>query len=105
MSLEATMISVWRQALVENAPLVTLETGSYKIRRTSKLKLREVDFPFNNQWVRGLEQNPDTTSRFAALARQGKKVMQFLVNRTYIGNVVDGKAFLYKPGHELDQQK
>ena len=38
--------------------------------------------------MRGLEQNPETASRWAQLARQGKKVMQFLQGRRYIAVVV-----------------
>jgi hypothetical protein len=29
------------------------------------------------------------------MARSGKKVMQFLSNGRYVGNVVDGKATVY----------
>jgi len=77
-SLEDTLISVWRQVLVEDAKTVALEGGSYPVRRTSKSKLREIDFRFEEQILRGLEQNPNTNSRWAQLAREGKKVMQFL---------------------------
>lgn len=94
-SLEETLISVWRQALVENATAVVLESGSYPVRRTSRSRLREVDFEFEGQRLRGLEQNPKTSSRWAQLAREGKKVMQFLIDRKYIANVVDGKVQFY----------
>jgi hypothetical protein len=59
--------------------------------------LRQVDFGFENHELRGLEQNPETGSRWAQLARQGKKVMQFLEQRRYVAVVVDGKAQFY--GH------
>lgn len=94
-NLEETLISVWRQALVEDARTVTLEGGSYLVRRTSRSKLREVDFWFEEQRLRGLEQNPNTNSRWARLAREGKKVMQFLSDGRYIANVVDGKVQFY----------
>jgi hypothetical protein len=97
-SLEETLISVWRQALVEDARTVTLESGSYPVRRTSQSKLREVDFKFEGQRFRGLEQNPKTSSRWAQLAREGKKVMQFLSDRRYVANVVDGKVRFYGRG-------
>lgn len=45
--------------------------------------------------IRGLEQNPETKSRWAQMARDGKKVMQFLREGRYVANVVDGKASLY----------
>jgi len=94
-SLEDTQISVWRQALVEDAKTVALESGRYPVRRTSRCKLREVDFRLEEQMLRGLEQNSKTNSRWARLAREGKKVMQFLSDRRYIANVVDGKVQFY----------
>lgn len=94
-SLEETLISVWEQALVENARSVKLEDRSFPVRRTSRSRLREVDFQFEGHQLRGLEQNPKTPSRWAQLARQGKKVMQFLQRRSYIAVVVDGKLQFY----------
>src|ERR1039458_2469082 len=94
-SLEGTLISVWRQALVEDARTVTLENETYPVRRTSRAKLREVDFRFNAEMLRGLEQNPNTNSRWAQLAQQEKKVMQFLTGGRYIAVVVDGKVQFY----------
>jgi hypothetical protein len=86
---------VWRQVLVEDVKTVTLESGSYPIRRTSRSKLCQVDFRVENQILRGLEQNPNTGSRWAELARAGKKVMQFLDRGRYVANVVDGKVNFY----------
>ncbi len=97
-SLEETLISVWKQALVDDATAVILESGSYPVRRTSRSRLREVDFEFGGQRVRGLEQNPNTTSHWAQLAREGKKVMQFLIGRRYVANVVEGKVQFYRHG-------
>ena len=94
-SLEETLISVWRQVLVEQAKAVTIDDRSYPVRRTSRTKLREVDFRFENQMLRGLEQNPNTGSRWAELARAGKKVMQFLDRGRYLANVVDGEVKFY----------
>jgi hypothetical protein len=74
---------------------VTLENRSFPVRRTSRSRLREVDFQFESHQLRGLEQNPETGSRWAQLARQGKRVMQFLQARRYIAVVVDGKIQLY----------
>src|SRR6266550_6758020 len=94
--LEKTLISVWRQVLVEDAKTVALESGSYPVRRTSRSKLREVDFRFEEQILRGLEQNPKTNSRWAQRAREGKKVMQFLSSGRYIASVADGQVKLYR---------
>ena len=94
-SLEETLASVWKQTLVENARSVKLENRSFPVRRTSRSRLREVEFQFEGHELRGLEQNPETASRWAQLARQGKKVMQFLQQRRYIAVVVDGKIQFY----------
>jgi len=50
---------------------------------------------FDEQAIRGLEQNPDAKSRWAQMARAGKKVMQFLSEGRYVANGVDGKVTRY----------
>jgi hypothetical protein len=102
--LEETLISGWHQALVENAKIVTLEESNFPVRRTSRSRLREVDFQFEGHELRALEQNPETASRWAQLARQGKKVMQFLQQRRYIAVVVDGKVKFYGNAQLTDSQ-
>src|SRR5438105_14481789 len=101
-SLEETLISVWQQVMIENARSVKLENRSFPVRRTNRSRLREVDFQFEGYELRGLEQNPKTASRWAQLARQGKKVMQFLQQRRYVAVVVDRKVQFY--GDVLDQK-
>jgi len=95
LSLEQTLVEVWRQALVENADVVVLGTQRYPVSFTPKRRLREVDFVFDGSEIRGLEQNPETKSSWAQMARAGKKVMQFLSEGRYVANVVDGKVTLY----------
>jgi hypothetical protein len=94
-SLEEILISVWRQALVEEAKAVSVDGRNFPVRRTRRSKLREVDFQFQGHELRGLEQNPKTTSRWARLAQEGKKVMQFLDAGRYIAVAVDGKVQFY----------
>ena len=94
-SFEQTIIEVWRQALVENADIVALESERYPVRMTPKRRLRQVDFMFDGNKIRALEQNPETKSRWAQMARAGKKVMRFLSEGRYVANVVDGKVTLY----------
>ena len=94
-SLEETLVEVWRQSLVENAKSVHLGTQSFPVRRTQKSGLRQIDFEIDGEHYRGLEQNPNTTSRWAQLARSGKKVMQFLQSGRYIANVVNEKVTIY----------
>lgn len=94
-SFEQALVDVWRQALVENADVIQLGKDRYPVRRTPRRHLREVDFVFDGDQVRGLEQNPKTKSNWARMARAGKKVMQFLSEGRYVANVVDGKVTMY----------
>jgi hypothetical protein len=92
---DAVLISVWRQALADRARNVTLDGEAYPVRRTPKRGLAQVDFEFAGERLRGLEQNPQTTSRWAAMARKGAKVMQFLSGGRYVAVVIDGKIKHY----------
>jgi hypothetical protein len=100
-SFEQALVEVWRQALVYDAKTVILGAELFPVRRTPKRGLRQVDFTFDGNEIRGLEQNPQTKSRWAQLARSGKKVMQFLSEGRYVANVVDGKVTSYgrQTGH------
>ncbi len=80
---------------MENAKAAKVGGESYPVRRTPKRGLRQVDFTFEGHEIRGLEQNPETKSRWAQLARSGKKVMQFISEGAYVANVVDGKVTRY----------
>jgi hypothetical protein len=93
--LEDILVSVWRQVMMENSKVVQLDGRRFPVLQTSRSKLREVNFEFEGQTLRGLEQNPNTKSRWAQLARAGRKVMQFLRDGKYIAVVVDGKAQIY----------
>ena len=98
-SLEDALLTVWQQSLVENKKTVALEDVSFPVRSTAKRNLKQIDFRFEGRDLRGLEQNPETKSRWAAMARSGKKVMQFLEGGRYIAVVVDGKVHVY-PGEK-----
>lgn len=89
--LDEALLSVWKQTLIERAKRVRLGEDAYPVRCTPKHKLAQVDFEFDGQRIRGLEQNPATNSRWAQLARKGAKVMQFLIAGRYIAAVADGK--------------
>jgi hypothetical protein len=99
--LEDTLISVWQQVMVDNATTVNVCGNNFRVKKTSRSKLREVEFECDGEKLRGLEQNPDTRSNWAKLAREGKKVMQFLRDGKYVANVVDGKVRFY--GHSSDE--
>lgn len=95
MSFEETLISVWRQALVDRVEQIRISGRVFPVRCAPKKRLLQVDFPLDGEPVRGLEQNPGTSSRWAQLARQGHRIMQFLSGGRYIANVVDGKVTFY----------
>ena len=84
---DSTLLSVWEQSLVGGE--------AFPVRATAKQKLKQVDFRFEGRELRGLEQNPNTKSRWAVMARKGSKVMQFLENGKYLAVAVDGKLHHY----------
>ena len=105
MTLEEALVAVWRQALKENANLVEFGGRTYPVQRTQRKRLRQVDFAFEGQALRGIEQNPETNSRWAEMARKGARVMQFTVVQPgaggfrggrYLANVADGKLTIYR---------
>ena len=96
--LDQAMLSVWRQVLVARARHVLLGEESYSVRRTAKRGLAQVDFAVAGQPMRGLEQNPQTKSRWAQMARKGAKVMQFLSDGRYVAVVADEKVTHYNRG-------
>jgi hypothetical protein len=94
--LESTLLSVWQQALIDKKKTVELDEETYLVSQTSKSKLKQVDFRFEDRELRGLEQNPNTKSRRAKMAREGGQLMQFLGRGKYIAVVVDGKVHVYR---------
>jgi hypothetical protein len=95
MTFEEAVLSVWRQALVEKQKTVAIGDESFPVRSTAKKEFKQIDFRFDGRELRGLEQNPDTKSRWAAMARRGQKVMQILEGGRYVAVVADGKVRSY----------
>src|SRR5580692_1294663 len=100
-SLESALLSVWQQSLIDKKKTVDLDSETYPVRQTSKSKLKQIDFRFEDRDLRGLEQNPNTKSRWAKLAREGKQVMQFLEHGEYIAVVVDVQVGLVRFSHDI----
>ena len=94
-SFEETLIAVWRQALVDEADVIKLGSERYLVTRSKAKMLRQVVFAVDGNSFIGIEQNPKTKSRWAALARSGKKVMQFIQDGRYAAVVADGKVTFY----------
>jgi hypothetical protein len=95
MSFEEALISVWHQSLVEKADIVALGAERYPVTTSKQKRLRQVEFVFDGNTIVGIEQNPKAKSRWAQMARSGKKVMQFVQDGRYVAVVVDGKVILY----------
>jgi hypothetical protein len=94
-ALDDALIEVWRQALVDGSSAVKIDGQSFPVRKTASKRLVDVDFTFDGQTYRGIQQNPNTKSGWAHLARKGAKVMQFLQAGKYVAVVVDGNITLY----------
>ncbi len=95
MTLEETMVSVWQQSLADGKERVDLEGNQYPVRLFRAKKLRSVDFTHGELSIIGIEQNPATNSRWAALAREGKRIMQFRCKGRYVANVCEGNLRRY----------
>jgi hypothetical protein len=105
MTLRDALISVWRQTLVDGLSEVQLGRRRYPVGFTRGKHLRTVAFRHGQRQFFGIEQNPRTRSRWAALAREGKRVMQFRFHSQYVANVCDGKLFRYPAWRMLKLQK
>lgn len=81
--------------MVDNADVVKIDAERYPVTRSKAKHLRQVAFVFDGGAITGIEQNPKTKSRWAQMARAGKKVMQFIQGGRYVAVVADGKVILY----------
>ena len=95
MTLGETLISVWQQSLADGQERVDLGEGSYPVTMFRAKKLRSVEFSYGDLRIIGIEQNPATGSRWAALAREGNRIMQFRCKGRYVANVCEGKLLRY----------
>ena len=86
---------MWRQALVSGRSEVLLGRQKYRIGFTREKRLRTVAFPYGRRRLFGIEQNSGTRSRWAMLASEGKRIMQFSYRSKYVANVCEGKVFRY----------
>jgi hypothetical protein len=94
-SFEEIATAIWKQALVEGESSVTVGGKSYPVTTSNAKKLRQVVFDFDGESFIGIEQNPKTKPRWAAMARSGKKVMQFLQDHRYVAVAAAGKFIPY----------
>jgi len=102
MTLGEALVEVWRQVLVEEESRVEVDGEQYRVSATSRNKLRTVTFVAGGNSFDGIEQNPNTASRWARLAREGKRVMQFRCAGRYVGVVAEGKVIRYPAWRALN---
>ncbi len=100
-TLADTLLSVWKQALVEHRQSIEIGAARYHLVLSPSKRLRTVEFEFAGHRLTGIEQNPHTGSRWAELARQGKRIMQFSCAGRYIANVCEGKLLRYPAWNAL----
>jgi hypothetical protein len=96
MDKEAIFADVFRQ-LNAGKRLIETPDGRYAVKRTSKQGLKMCEFVADGHPYKAIEQNPNTRSRWAALAREGHKVVQFVDAGTgrFVAVAVDGKIHFY----------
>jgi hypothetical protein len=95
MTLGEALISVWQQALGEGREDIELEGEAYPVTVSRAKGLRMVEFNLGSYRIVGIEQNPKTESRWAELAREGNRIMQFRCKGRYVANVCEGKLLRY----------
>ena len=95
MKLEEALRRVWQQVMVEDHHEVEVDGRRYTTRSTRARGLRTIEFYFGDARITGIEQNPATASRWAALARSGQRIMQFSCRGRYFANVAEGKVSRY----------
>jgi hypothetical protein len=75
---------------VQQKKIVTVGNSTFSVQRTAKHHLAQIDFEVNGLEFRALGKKNQTKSRWAKMAREGAKVMQFLRAGRYVGVVADG---------------
>jgi hypothetical protein len=95
MTLREKLISIWQQSLADGKEEVQLGGESFPVTVFRAKKLRSVELTYGELHIIGIEQNPKTASRWAALARAGSRIMQFRCNGRYIANVWEGILLRY----------
>ena len=89
------LVDVWRQIFVDGLADVAVGRRRVPVGFTRAKHLRAVEVPYRRFRLFGIEQNPATSSRWAELAREGQRIMQFSLRGRYVANVCEGKVFRY----------
>ena len=102
MTLGETLISAWQQTLGDGREDIELEGKTYPVTVSKVKGLRMVEFNVGPYRIVGIEQNPKTGSRWAELAREGNRIMQFRCKGRYVANVCEGKLLPYPAWKALE---
>jgi hypothetical protein len=89
------LLAAWRQVLDEGRERVEYGGQSPRVGRTSAQGLRTVTLVFGEFTLEGIEQNPRTSSRWAKLAQEGQRIMQFSCRGRYVANLCEGTLLRY----------
>jgi hypothetical protein len=100
--LGALLLSVWKQVMEDDLPQVDLDGRTVAVTRTRAMGLKVVTVPFGKHVIEGIEQNPEKASRWAKMAQEGSRIMQFRVGVRYVANVCDGKLMRYPAWQALE---
>ncbi len=76
--LSDVLLDVWSQVLLHNSNIVRLGSEQFSVSTSKNRRFRHVEFTFGGKTIVGIQQNPDTKSNWAKMARAGIKVMQFI---------------------------
>ncbi len=95
MSLSDVLIQVWKATLVDGLSEVEVGGTRFRVGRTRGKGLLCITFSYEGTPIDGIEQNPETKSRWAKMAQEGKRIMQFSAKRRYFANVSEGSLTRY----------
>lgn len=101
MALSEMLVHIWQQSLVDGLLEVETSEGRYRVDRTRAQRLRFVAFSYQGQTIEAIEQNPNTSSRWAKLAQEGQRIMQFKAKGRYFANVCEGRLTRYPSWRSL----
>jgi len=81
---------------------IDVDGHRYKVTEVGAKKVKSAKFVLGDRKYEAIEQNPDTASHWADLAREGHRVVHFrdLVTKEYIAVVVDGEPIDESAVHE-----
>jgi hypothetical protein len=94
--LSDVLLDVWSQVLVHDSKVVKLGSETFPVIRSKKKRFRQVYFLFGEMSITGLEQNPETKSNWAKIAREGIKSHAVCSRRKVHGGGCGGESDLVR---------